>query len=989
MRIQKLVSLALSVLLAAVPVSAGLTISRSNGIATTGADGVSFIQMNGIATTGADGILTFRPNGIATTGADGIATTGADGIATTGADGVLFTGTNGIATTGADGIATTGADSVVLTGTNGILVTLADGSFYHADALSVIGPNGIATTGADSAEFRGVDGIATTGADSFTADHADGIVITGADTFRQTSGVSATLVMPDGSSRNVEPNGIATTGADSIVITSADGIATTGADGIATTGADGIATTGADGTGLQSVDPELALQLDQLTDDSNVNAAVVYHHLPTEADIADLSALGVTGGTRYRALPVIVLTTTRANLISISRLTAVRSIYGNRTLQANSDPYLALNNAAPVMVDQDLITRNQGMPVSGRNVTVAVLDTGVDGTHGDLAGRVIQNVKLSDSQSVPVGFNYPVNAENLPNTDQAYGHGTFVAGVIAGTGMRSGGRYSGVAPGARILGLSAGDLNLSFVLAGFDYLLTQGAAYNVRAVNCSFSANTVFDVNDPVNVATKLLTEHGINVVFSAGNTGSGLNSLNPYAVAPWVISVGATDQRGRLADFSSRGAFGSALFHPTLVAPGVSAISLRATGMNATGALGIAGADTTRLNAGDVPFYTTASGTSFSAPQVAGTVALMLEANPELTPSQVRELLQQTATPMPEYYLHEVGAGMLNAYAATLAAAFPSRRIGQWRAAQDRGAVQFRRSQIQIFSGTVVPGTTAESVVTVPANALYTSVQIAWGPMLSTNNLALAFVDPNGVQRAGSDQLNLPGLEGKRESVLLPDPGAGNWRVQVKHSVPVAATAQSYTGVFEYGLAQYAALDDVSTLSTSDRNDVFRALRQLLMSPLGRKFRPTFGISRAEFAGALVTAARIPQFVAAQPRFSDVRDTTTRNFVESAQFGSSTALFPGLAGGSFRPHDNVDRLTATVALVRAAGLGADAEAKAGSPLTLLDGLSIPSALRGYVAVALAHGLIRANGNSFSPNGQFTRLDLARSLRALQGCLAE
>ncbi|MEO6390291.1 MAG: S8 family serine peptidase, partial [Pyrinomonadaceae bacterium] len=548
---------------------------------------------------------------------------------------------------------------------------------------------------------------------------------------------------------------------------------------------------------------------------------------------------------------------------------------------------------------------------------------------------------------------------------------------------------SGVAPGARILGLSAGDLNLSFVLAGFDYLLMQGAAYNVRAVNCSFSANTVFDVNDPVNVATKLLTERGINVVFSAGNTGSGLNSLNPYAVAPWVISVGATDQRGRLADFSSRGAFGSALFHPTLVAPGVSAISLRANGVNATGTLGVAGADTTRLNAGDVPFYTTASGTSFSAPQVAGTVALMLEANPELTPAQVRELLQQTATPMPEYYQHEVGAGMLNAYAATLAAAFPARRIGQWRAAQDRGAVQFRRSQIQIFNGNAVPGTTTETSVSVPVNALYTSVQIAWGPMLSTNNLALAFVDPTGVQRASSDQLNLPGLEGKRESVLLQKPTAGNWRVQIKHSVPVAATTQSFTGIFEYGFAQYASLDDVGTLSTSDRNDIYQALRQLLLSPLGRKFRPTFGVSRAEFAGTLVTAARIPQYVAAQPRFTDVRDPANRNFVESAQFGSTMALFPGLVGGSFRPNEIVDRLTATMALVRAAGLGPEAEAKAGSPLTLLDALSIPSVLRGYVAVAMAHGLIRLNGNSFSPSGQFTRLELARSLRALQGYLAE
>ena len=164
-----------------------------------------------------------------------------------------------------------------------------------------------------------------------------------------------------------------------------------------------------------------------------------------------------------------------------------------------------------------------------------------------------------------MGFVYPANIEGLPNTDQVYGHGTFVAGVVAGSGAASNGRYTGVAPGAKIVGLSAGDLTLSFVLAGFDYLLEHGAALNVRVINCSFSANTVFDTNDPVNVATKMLTDNGVNVVFSAGNTGAGLHTLNPYAVAPWVVSVGATDERARLADFSSRGAFGSSLFRPTL----------------------------------------------------------------------------------------------------------------------------------------------------------------------------------------------------------------------------------------------------------------------------------------------------------------------------------------------------------------------------------------------------------------------------------------
>ena len=202
----------------------------------------------------------------------------------------------------------------------------------------------------------------------------------------------------------------------------------------------------------------------------------------------------------------------------------------------------------------------------------------------------------------------------------------------------SSGKFSGVAPGVNLVGLSAGDLSLLYVLEGFDYLLANGNGLNVRVVNCSFSANTVFDVNDPVNVATKILTDNGINVVFSAGNTGPGQHTLNPYAVAPWVVSVGATDTQGRLASFSSRGDFASGLFRPTVVAPGVNVVSLRGGGIvNVTGAEGIANSDLQRLSSSELPYYTTASGTSFSAPQVAGTIALMLEANPDLTPANVR----------------------------------------------------------------------------------------------------------------------------------------------------------------------------------------------------------------------------------------------------------------------------------------------------------------------------------------------------------------
>src|SRR5262249_17404912 len=152
-----------------------------------------------------------------------------------------------------------------------------------------------------------------------------------------------------------------------------------------------------------------------------------------------------------------------------------------------ADPGRGLTGVNRVRSDADLIARNNGLPLTGRGVTVAVLDTGLNGLHADLAGRIAQNVLLAGTTGSGPGFNYPVSLENQPNTDMVSGHGTFVGGVIAGNRASSSGKYTGVAPDARLLGLSTGNLNLFFVIEGLDYLLWRGAQYGVKVVNCSFS----------------------------------------------------------------------------------------------------------------------------------------------------------------------------------------------------------------------------------------------------------------------------------------------------------------------------------------------------------------------------------------------------------------------------------------------------------------------------------------------------------------------
>jgi serine protease AprX len=408
----------------------------------------------------------------------------------------------------------------------------------------------------------------------------------------------------------------------------------------------------------------------------------------------------------------------------------------------------------------------------------------------------------------------------------------------------------------------------------------------------------------------------------------------------------------------------------------------LRSSGVNVTGLTGLTSKDSERLSATELAYYTTATGTSFSAPQVAGTIALMLEANPSLTPAQVKDILQRTATPLAPYYAHEVGAGMLNAHAAVLEAAYPSRRIGAWRAALDRGEVRFVNDPVRQFNGTAGLLSASNTSLTIPSGALLASVQVAWGPTYSPNDLKLSLLDPSGVRRAQSNALNQSGLTGRRERVVLSKPAAGTWRARVEHSL-LAGTAQKFSGTLEVTRAEYAPLDDLANLSASAREDIYQSLRTFAMRPSGDSFRPHFAVTRAALAAALVAGARVPQYVPGRPTYADVTGPATMLFVESAQAAPVGALFPdAAAGGNFRPDESAERLTAAVALVRAAGLRDEAERRASAVLKVSDASAIPAELRGYVAVALERGLLTADGGLFRPRVALTRLELARALSA-------
>jgi hypothetical protein len=261
--------------------------------------------------------------------------------------------------------------------------------------------------------------------------------------------------------------------------------------------------------------------------------------------------------------------------------------------------------------------------------------------------------------------------------------------------------------------------------------------------------------------------------------------------------------------------------------------------------------------------------------------------------------------------------------------------------------------------------------------------VSISWG--LSANDFALKLFDPSGRSDGTSNYLNLPGLTGRREKVALRVPAAGTFHAETSHTGSLG-TAQTVYGVTEITRIEYPDLLDLNTLSAGDLYQVHNSLISSLLLPEGRKFRPEYPVSRAELAEAILRGGLVPQYVAAEPMFTDVRNIYSRNSIESVQANPGGKLFvDASAGGRFYPYNSAAKLIAAVAFVKAAKLDS-AAASAILPASVLDAASIPAQWRGHVAVALQKGFLSLDsGQRFNPNRAVTRLELAKAVNALIG----
>ncbi|HYT40081.1 MAG TPA: S8 family peptidase, partial [Acidimicrobiia bacterium] len=358
-------------------------------------------------------------------------------------------------------------------------------------------------------------------------------------------------------------------------------------------------------------------------------------------------------------------------------------------VQATPSPLHSATAVYPKVVGADKLW-NEG--VNGDGVTVAVVDTGIAQV-ADLAGRVIGGVDFS-------GGNDPFKDE--------FGHGTFVAGLIAGNGASSNGAYKGVAPKAKLVSIKIAGANgasdITHVLAAIQWAVSFRNDYGIKVLNLSLGTDSTQPyLLSPLDGAVERAWDAGIVVTVSASNNGPGAGTVTKPADDPLVITVGALDDKGSpgrgddvMAGFSGQGPTAAdGITKPDLVASGRSVISLRAPGSKV---------DTAYPGSRVGSFYFKGSGTSFSTAVVSGSAALLLDQEPNLTPDQVKARLLGTAAPGPAGSPNVDGHGSLDTYAAAHAGTNDSanqgitRSLGSGSLQLDRGSLQ-----VNIQTGTVL----------------------------------------------------------------------------------------------------------------------------------------------------------------------------------------------------------------------------------------------------------------------------------------------
>jgi serine protease AprX len=424
--------------------------------------------------------------------------------------------------------------------------------------------------------------------------------------------------------------------------------------------------------------PKLDRKLNDRADlgGSGTSRVIVIHTPGADVDV-DIAKVGGKKGKKLDLIDGDVVELSNSQLRKLADSKFVKSMHHDRPTGGKMNRAGVASGARAV---QELLGYD------GAGIGVAVLDSGVTAWHDDLGYRGINpKVKVVAGQRT-VKFVDFVNGRLTPYDDN--GHGTHVSGIILGDGYDTLGARAGIAPAANLVSLKVLDERgggyISNVIAALSWAVQNKATYNIRVLNLSVGAAvTESYTTDPLCLAAKVAVDAGIVVVTAAGNLGKNpatgvaqYGGITAPGNAPWVLTVGGYSHEGtvnrnddKMGPYSSRGPSArDFVAKPDVVAMGTGIVSLAVQGSTFY---------TTKaayLLKGTVPTsykpYLSLTGTSMAAPMVTGTVALMLQANPNLTPNLVKAIIEYTAQQY-KYDALTQGTGFLNTKGAVDLAKF------------------------------------------------------------------------------------------------------------------------------------------------------------------------------------------------------------------------------------------------------------------------------------------------------------------------------
>jgi serine protease AprX len=410
------------------------------------------------------------------------------------------------------------------------------------------------------------------------------------------------------------------------------------------------------------------------------------------AEAAAAAAVTRLGGRVTAPLPIVggfAALVPAARVADLAAAPGVRAVTADGLLQPTGVDELTPADLMPVYNREIGADELRGRGHTGAGVRVALIDTGVStavATMGDLAGRIVP-VAHPFRQPTRRDPNPPdvpcVDFSGEGTCDDTFGHGTFMAGLIAGSGAASDGRYAGVAPGAQIVSVKVGgadgSADVSKVLAGIQWVVSFAEHYDIKVLNLALGTDSTVDpAIDPLNLAVQRAWAAGITVVVAAGNFGAGPRTApdgTTYGTVtkpgddPLVLTVGAVDSHhtpaisdNRLPNFSSWGPTAQGLDKPDVVAPGAAVVSLRAPGSTIDRLPGLL--DGT---------YRRGSGTSMAAAITSGLAALLLHARPDWRPDDVKAALVASARKVAVDDPRAIGAGQVHGPSALAVAVGPA----------------------------------------------------------------------------------------------------------------------------------------------------------------------------------------------------------------------------------------------------------------------------------------------------------------------------